>query len=58
MLVSLKSEGSKTGTAVTNDTGGFHVGLSAVTGDLTVAVGFADGDKAGVVTTGSDEYDC
>ena len=41
-------EGSKTGTAVTNDTGGFHVGLSAVTGDLTVAVGFADGKKAGV----------
>ena len=44
-----EAEGSKTGTAVTNDdTGGFHVGLSAVTGDLTVAVGFADGTKAGV----------
>jgi len=26
------------------DQEGFHVGLSAVTGDLTVAVGFADGD--------------
>ena len=39
-----ESEGSKTGTAVTNDNGNFHVGLSAVTGDLTVAVGFADGD--------------
>ena len=38
-----ESEGSKTGTAVTNDNGNFHVGLSAVTGDLTVAVGFADG---------------
>ena len=40
-------DGSKTGTAVANDTGGFHVGLSAVTGDLTVAVGFADGNKVG-----------
>ena len=35
---------------------GFHVGLSAVTGDLTVAVGFADGSKAGVSDNGSDEY--
>ena len=40
-------DGSKTSTAVANDTGGFHVGLSAVTGDLTVAVGFADGNKVG-----------
>jgi len=40
-------DGSKTGTAVANETGGFHVGLSAVTGDLTVAVGFADGNKVG-----------
>ncbi len=40
-------DGSKTGTAVANDTGGFHVGLSAVTGDLTVAIGFADGNKVG-----------
>ena len=39
------SDGSKTGTAaITNDPGGIHVGVSAVTGDLTVAVGFADGD--------------
>ena len=38
------SEGSKTTTAITNDIGGMHVGVSAVTGDLTVAVGFADGD--------------
>ena len=50
-----ESEGSKTGTAATNDNGGFHVGLSAVTGDLTVAVGFADGDCAGVSDNGSDE---
>ena len=40
-------DGSKTSTAPSNDTGGFHVGLSAVTGDLTVAVGFADGNKVG-----------
>ncbi len=40
-------DGSKTLTAPSNDTGGFHVGLSAVTGDLTVAVGFADGNKVG-----------
>ena len=33
-----------------------HVGLSAVTGDLTVAVGFADGSVAGVSDNGSDEY--
>jgi len=39
--------GAKTSTAPSNDTGGFHVGLSAVTGDLTVAVGFADGNKVG-----------
>jgi predicted porin len=39
------SEYKMTGTAATNDTNGFHVGISAVTGDLTVAVGFADGDK-------------
>ena len=42
------SEGSKTGTAVTNDDSGIHVGFSAVTGDLTVAVGYADGNKGGV----------
>ena len=35
---------SKTGTALTNDENGFHVGASAVTGDLTIAAGFADGD--------------
>ena len=50
-------DGSKTGTAVTNDTGGFHVGLSAVTGDLTVAVGFADGNSAGVNLKSADEID-
>ena len=42
-----ESQGSKLDTAVTNDNGNFHVGVSAVTGDLTVAVGFADGDTVG-----------
>jgi predicted porin len=41
-------DGSKTNTAPTNDTNGYHIGLSAVTGDLTVAVGYADGEKVGV----------
>jgi len=49
------SEGSKLDTAVTNDNAGIHVGLSAVTGDLTVAVGFADGEQAGLSDNGSDE---
>ncbi|MDC3075414.1 porin [Pelagibacteraceae bacterium] len=50
------ADGSKTETAAT-DSGGFHVGLSAVTGDLTVAVGFADGDKAGVNLASSDQIE-
>ena len=48
-------DGSKTGVAPSNDTGGFHVGLSAVTGDLTVAVGIADATAAGVNITSADE---
>jgi hypothetical protein len=48
-------DGSKTGTAASNDTGGFHVGLSAVTGDLTVAVGFADGNVVGTGVASSKE---
>jgi hypothetical protein len=35
---------SKTGTGLTNNEGGYHIGVSAVTGDLTIAVGFGDGD--------------
>ena len=35
---------ANTGTAITNDKGGMHIGVSAVTGDLTVAVGFGSGD--------------
>jgi hypothetical protein len=33
------------GTDPSNNSNGYHVGFSAVTGDLTVAVGYADGDK-------------
>ncbi len=51
-----QSDGSKKSTAVANDTGGFHVGLSAVTGDLTVAAGFADGDVAGAGASSALEY--
>jgi hypothetical protein len=35
---------ANTGTAPSADKGGFNVGLSAVTGDLTVGVGYGDGD--------------
>jgi hypothetical protein len=38
------SEISNTGNQSTSDKEGFHAGISAVTGDLTVAVGIADGD--------------
>ena len=34
-----------TGTQPSSEEGGMHIGVSAVTGDLTVAVGFADGDS-------------
>ena len=40
-----EAENSKTGTALTSDEGGMHIGISAVTGDLTVAVAYADGDS-------------
>ena len=39
------SEIKKTGTQLTSDKDGFHVGVTAVTGDLTVGVGFGDGDS-------------
>ena len=39
------SEVKKSGTQLTADKGGFHVGITAVTGDLTVGVGFGDGDS-------------
>ena len=39
-----QAEVAKTGTALTADSGGFNIGISAVTGDLTVGLGFGDGD--------------
>ena len=39
------SEVKKSGTQLTNDQGGMHIGMTAVTGDLTVGVGFGDGDS-------------
>ena len=39
------SEVAKTGTQLVADTEGFNIGVSAVTGDLTVGVGFGDGDS-------------
>ncbi len=51
-----QSEYAKTGVALTSDDGGVHVGVSAVTGDLTVAIGFADGDSIATMdsTTSND----
>jgi len=51
-----EADGSRDGTTATDDSAGMHLGISAVTGDLTVAVGFADGSVAGVSDNGSDEY--
>jgi hypothetical protein len=49
------ADGSKTGaTAISNDPGGVHIGISAVTGDLTVALGFADGDTTGADATANE----
>jgi hypothetical protein len=39
------SEVAMTGTQVTNDQEGFHFGISAVTNDLTIGVGYGDGDS-------------
>ena len=50
-------DGTRIATAPSNQTSGFHVGLSAVTGDLTVAVGFADGNKVGTGVTGLKEME-
>ena len=39
------TEVANTATQLTSDQGGFNIGLSAVTGDLTVGVGYGDGDS-------------
>ena len=53
------SDWKDSGTAPSSGSNGFHVGISAVTGDLTVAAGFANGDKvSGGATTGATaEYE-
>ena len=38
------SSTAKTVTQLTNDKNGFNVGVSAVTGDLTIGIGYGDGD--------------
>jgi hypothetical protein len=52
------SEVAKTGTQLTGDKEGFNVGISAVTGDLTVGIGYGDGDtfvdEGGSVTSQVD----
>jgi hypothetical protein len=48
------SEIVTTTTQSSADQEGFHVGVSAVTGDLTVAVGYADGDTFAASTTATN----
>jgi len=43
------------GVDATNPSAGFHIGVSAVTGDLTIAAGYADGDKVSVGGTTNDQ---
>jgi hypothetical protein len=51
-----ESEWKDTGTQPSSGSNGFHIGFSAVTGNLTVAAGYANGDKVGNSTT-TDEYE-
>jgi hypothetical protein len=48
------SEFKDSGTAPSSGSNGFHVGFSAVTGDLTVAAGYANGDKVTDSTTNNE----
>jgi len=48
------SEWKDSGEAPLNGSNGFHVGFSAVTGDLTVAAGYANGDYVSGNTTGNE----
>jgi hypothetical protein len=45
------------GTDPSNASNGYHIGFSAVTGNLTVAAGFADGDKVKATTTTNAEHE-
>jgi hypothetical protein len=51
------SDWKDSGTDPSNGSGGMHIGVSAVTGDLTVAVGYADGDDVAASGTGTAEYE-
>ena len=48
------SEWKDSGTNPSSGSNGFHVGFSAVTGDLTVAAGYANGDKVADGTTNNE----
>ena len=48
------SDWKDSGTAPSSGSNGFHVGFSAVTGDLTVAAGYANGDDVIDSTTASE----
>ena len=45
------------GTDPSNNSNGYHVGFSAVTGNLTVAAGYADGDKVVVGSSTNNEHE-
>jgi hypothetical protein len=51
------SDYKDSGTNPSNNSGGYHIGLSAVTGDLTVAVGYADGDEVNPTGTTQAEHE-
>jgi len=53
------SEYKDSGPQPSSGSNGFHVGLSAVTGDLTIAAGYANGDvvSAGAATGATGEYE-
>jgi hypothetical protein len=54
------SDWKDSGTQPTDGSNGFHIGFSAVTGNLTVAAGYANGDKVGngtATTVAGDEYE-
>jgi hypothetical protein len=50
------SDFKDSGTAPSSGSNGYHIGFSAVTGNLTVAAGYANGDKVGNSST-TDEYE-
>ena len=50
-----ETEGATNGTSPSTEEGGIHFGVSAVTGDLTIALGFADGDAFAATTAGTND---